>query len=231
VKPWAGSLWPRHCIELLEFVQLPRLGGVLQGREGGQRDQLVVRAGDVDLLQLISVQALRAFDLRNDFIAPALDAETVDIVTAEHSGKILSRLCQVHPLGADFVAVKHDFSLRLIKLQVGVGEDEKAAGECFLHQLIGELIELPRFRRRKNYELNREIPAARQRRRGQRNYPDPWNFRQRSDRFDQELLSSLLALAPRLGDHTSEPTARGGNLKDALVLRERVVNIVDSGSE
>src|SRR4029077_17878524 len=114
----------RHRVELLEFVQLSRLGGGLQGREGRQRDQLVVRSGDIDLRQLISIQALRALDLRNYFVAPALNAKAVDIVAAEHGGKVLSCLCQVHSLRADFVTVEHDFSLRLIKLQIGVGEDE-----------------------------------------------------------------------------------------------------------
>ena len=136
----------RHRVELLEFLQLARLGRGFQGGEGGQRNQLVVGSGDVDLLQLIGSQTFFALDLRNHFVAPALDAEAVDVVPAEHGGKILARLGKVHSLRTEFVAVEDDLSLRLVELQVGVGINEKATGEGFLHELIGKLAELPWFR-------------------------------------------------------------------------------------
>ena len=221
----------RHRVELLEFVQLPRLGSGLQRGEGGQRNEFVVRSGDVDLLQLIGGQTVRAFDLRNDFVAPALDAEAIDVVAAEHGGKILAGLGQVDSLRAEFVAVEDDLSLRLVELQVGVGVNEEAAGERFLHELVGKLAELPRLGCRDNHELNREISATRQRRRRQRDHANARNLRQWPDGFDQQLLSCLFPLAPRLRHHASETAARRSDLKDAFALGERVINIVDLSRE
>ena len=116
-----------HGVELLEFLQLARLGCVLQGCEGGQRDEFVVGSLDVDLFELIGRQTLRALDLRNDLVAPALDAEAIHIIPAQHGGKILTGLGQVHSLRAELVAVEDDLGLRLVELQVGVGENEQAA--------------------------------------------------------------------------------------------------------
>src|SRR5216683_5511614 len=156
---------PLNCysIELLELLQLPRLGRGFQGGEGREPNQLVVGSSDVDLFQLIRRQTFGALDLRNDLVAPALDAEAVDIVSAEQRGKVLTSLGQVHSLSTNLVTVEDNLSLWLIELQVGVGKNEQATGECFLHQLIGEFTELPRFSRRHDHKLNRKISTTWQR--------------------------------------------------------------------
>src|SRR5208282_1888401 len=53
------------------------------------------------------------------------------------------------------------------------------------------------------------------------------NFREWSDRLDQQLLSRLFSLAPGLRHHSPEAAIRGCDLEDALALRERMINIVD----
>ena len=128
-----------HGIELLKLLQLPRLGRRPQAGERRQRNELVVRSGDVHLRQLIGRQPLRALDLRNDLVAPALDAEPVDVVPAEQRRKIRAGLPQVDALRAKLVAIEDDLGLRLVELQIGVGEDEQPARERLLHELAGEL--------------------------------------------------------------------------------------------
>src|SRR5262249_43862398 len=124
-------------IELLEALQLARLGRRLQSGEGRQRNELAASASDVHLRQLIGRQALAANHLRNDFVAAALNAETIDVVSAQQDREIAAGLSEVHALGAELVAIEHHARLRLVELQVGVREHELAAGERFLHELIG----------------------------------------------------------------------------------------------
>ena len=74
-----------HRIELLEFFQLPGLGGGPQACERRQRHELVARSRDVHLRELIGGEPLGALHLRNDLVAPALNTEPVDIVAAEQN--------------------------------------------------------------------------------------------------------------------------------------------------
>ena len=76
------SLHP-HGVELLELLQLARLGGRPQTRERRQRHELVAGSRDVNLRQLIGRETLGTLDLRNHLVAAALNAEAVDIVAAE----------------------------------------------------------------------------------------------------------------------------------------------------
>ena len=89
-------------------------------------------AGDVDLLELIGRQPLGAHHLRNDLVAASLDAEPVDVVGAEQRRQIAAGLAQIDALRAQLVAIEDDLRLRLIELQIGVGEDEQAARERLL---------------------------------------------------------------------------------------------------
>ena len=197
-----------HGVELLELLQLARLGGRPQAGEGRQRHELVARSRDVDLRQLIGRQALGALDLRNHLVAPALDAEPVDVVAAEQRRQILAGLAQVDALRAQLVAIEDDLRLRLVELQVGVGEDEQPARERLLHELAGKLAELLRLGRRGDHEVDGEVSAAGQRRRRQRDRADARDLRQRPHRLDQELLRCLGPLAPRLGHHAAEAARR-----------------------
>ena len=152
-----------HGIELLELLQLPRLGRGPQLANVDSGTSLSLGAGDVDLRELIGRQPLRALDLRNDLVAPALDAEAVDVVAAEQRRQIRAGLAEVDALRAELVAIEDDLGLRLVELQVGVGEDEQPAGERLLHQLAGEIAELLRLGRRGDHEVDRESrrrPAA-----------------------------------------------------------------------
>src|SRR4029453_13444645 len=94
-----------------------------------------------------------------------LDAEAVDIVGAEQRRQIAAGLAEIDPLRSQLVAIEHDLRLRLVELQVGGREDEQAARERLLHQLIGELAQLPGLGRRRDYEVDRKVATAGKRRR------------------------------------------------------------------
>src|SRR6185369_1450932 len=155
-----------HRVKLLKLLQLPRLGSGLQGREGGKRHQLVLRSRDVNLRQLLGRQALGALDLGNNFVASALNAEPVDVISTQHGGQVLPRLAQVHSLRPQLVPVENDLGLRLVVFQIGVGVDEFSAGKGRPHQLFGDGNQLLRFTRRRNHKVNRKRSSPRQRRRG-----------------------------------------------------------------
>src|SRR5206468_11784388 len=138
----------------------------------------------------------------------SLNAEAVHIVAAEHGAEILARLAEVHTLRTQLVAIEDNFGLRLVKLQVGVGIDEDAAGESLLYELVSEVSKFLRLARRRNDKVNRETAATRKRGGRKRDDTNAGYLRKRSGGFHQELLRGLLAIAPRLGHHSPE-TASG----------------------
>ena len=81
---------------------------------------------------------------------------------------------------------------------------------AFLTSWLANVLQLLRFSGGSDDEIDREITAARQRRRRQRDRADSGNLRKRSRRFDQELLRRFGALAPRFGHHSAK--AAVGNI-------------------
>src|SRR5439155_15860471 len=165
-------------------------------------------------------QSLRAFDLRNDLVAPSLDTEPIDVVPADQRRKILTGFPEIDTLRSQFVSIEDDFGLRLIELQIGVGEDEQTARERLLYELGPETHKLLRLSRRGNHEVDWEISATGQGRRRLRNRADARNLRQRAHRFDKQVLCGLGSLAPRFRHHTAEARGRKRELEDAGRLRE-----------
>ena len=170
---------------------------------------------------------MRPRDLRNDLVAAALNAEPVDVVTAEERRQVLSRLAEVHALRTHLVAIEHDLRLRLVEPEIGIGEHEQPAGERLLHQLAGELPEPLGLGGRRDHEIHREISATGQRRRRHGDHANAGNLRQRSVDLHHQLLGGLRPFAPRLRDHAAESAGRKRELKDARGLGERLVDVVD----
>ena len=81
-----------------------------QRGDGAQRHQLVVRSGDVDIFQLLGIQALDALDLRNHLVAAPVDVEAVDEIAADAAREIGADLLHVEAERGDLVAVDHDFA-------------------------------------------------------------------------------------------------------------------------
>src|SRR5262249_9410475 len=154
-------------------------------------------------------------------VAPALDAETVDIVAAEEDGEVASDLAQIDALGAQLVTVEDDLGLGLIELEVRVGKDEQPARKRLLHQLAGNVAEPLRLRRRRDDEVHRKIAASGEWRWRRRNRTNPRNRREGSHRFHQQLLRRLRSLAPGPGDHSAEAAGRLRQLEYARGLGKR----------
>ena len=189
---------------------------VFKRRERRERHELAVRPGDVDLRELIRRQPLGALDLRDHLVAAPLDAEPVDVVAAEQRREIAAGLAQVDALRAQLVAIEDDLGLRLVELQVGVGEHEQAARERLLHELFGELAQLLRLGRRGDHEIDREVAAARAA------AAAPCGITRTPAIFDSgpiasimQLLRRLRPLAPRLGHHAAEAAVGRRDLEDA----------------
>src|SRR6185503_5844122 len=128
-----------------------------------------------NVFQLVGRQAIDSLHLRNDLIAPALNTEAVDVVSAEQGGKIRARLAQVNTLRTKFVAVEDNFGLRLVEFYVDVGIDEHAARHGPFDQFTGEVRELLRFCRGLDHKIHGEVASARKWRRGQRKHADAGN--------------------------------------------------------
>ena len=222
VSAWSSETWRRdhaldaHRVELLEALQLARLGRRLERGEGRERHQLALRARDVDLRELVRRQALAALDLRDHLVAAALDAEAVDVVAAQHRREVAAGLAQVDALRAHLVAVEDDLGLRLVELQVGVREDEQAARERLPHELVGELAELlaaRRSRRSRGRPGSRRRPAAGPASCGMTRTPGIFESGPAASIRSCSVV--LLPLAPGLGDHARRSRRWGRDLEDA----------------
>jgi hypothetical protein len=129
------------------------------------------------------------------------------------------------------VAVEDDLGLRLVELEIGVGEDEQPAGEGLLYELVRDVHQLLRLGRRGDDEVHGKVAGARQRRRGHRDDAHAGDLGQLPRRLHQQLLRRLRALAPGLRDHAAEAPGGGRYLEDVACLRERMVHVVDLGGE
>ena len=88
----------------------------------------------------------RSLHLWDDLIAAALNAEAIDVIAAEQRRQVLTCPAQINALGTELVSIEYHLGLGLIEFQVRVSEHEEAAGEGFHHQLVGDVIQLLRFR-------------------------------------------------------------------------------------
>jgi hypothetical protein len=129
----------RTALSCWNFFSSRGCGRRLHPREGRQRHEFVVGPRDVHAAELVGRQPLGALHLGNDFVAASLDAEPVHVVAAEKGREIPPGLPEVDTLRPQLVAVEDHLRLRLVELQVGVGEHEHPAGKRLLHQLLGEL--------------------------------------------------------------------------------------------
>ena len=162
-------------VELLEAVEGARLGGLLDVRERGKLHELSVWAADVEILELVDGEPFGPLDLRDDFVAAALNTKAVDVVAAEEGAKVRPDLPQVKPKRGDFVAIKDDLRLRQIVFEVGVGEEEQAALDGFGDELVCELQQLIGFRRGGNHDFHRERTGAGERFGGHGKYANARN--------------------------------------------------------
>ena len=135
-------------VELLKAVERARRGFLLQRREGAHRHQLPVRPLHIIVLQLAGIQALDAFELRNDLVAAAGKVEAVDVIAADQRRQVRAHRRHVQPQRGHLVAVQHQLHLRLVNLRVNHRRERKhAVGRGLLLQLLRRTAESAPARR------------------------------------------------------------------------------------
>src|SRR5205814_667304 len=196
--------------------------------DGAERDGLAVRAGDVDVLQLLRIEALDAQELRDDLVAAARDAEAVDEVPAHRCAQILADALEVETQLRDLLAVELDLRLRLIDLGVDDGrEGEHPARRRLLLDLLREAEDLARLGGGGDDDLDRERPSARQRRRKDAEGLHAGNCRDPATHLGEQTEDAALALVPRFEDGAPEPAGRLADLEGELGIRHVEEILVD----
>ena len=180
----------------------------------------------MDVLELLGGEAFAPRDLGDDLVAAPLDAEAVHVVAPEHGAEVATGLAQVDPLRAHLVAVEHDLGLRLVELEVGVGEEEKAALERLGHELVRDVRELLGLGGGSHHEVHGKVAGAGERRGRARDHAHPGNRRELPGRLHQELRGGPLPLAPGLRHHPPEAASRGRDLEGAPGLGEAAIHVV-----
>ena len=214
-------------VELLEPLQLARLGRRLQRGEGRKRHQPPLGPRHVDVFQLIRGEALAALHLGDHLVASPLDAEAVDVIPAQEGGQVAPGLAHLDSLGAHLVAVEDHLGLRLVELHVRVGVHEEPALECLPHELVRERHQLGRLGGRGDHEIHGKVSAARKRGRDHRDHADARDLRESARGLHLDLRRRLLPLAPGLGHDASEASGREHELERVLVLGERAIDLLD----
>ncbi len=100
---------------------------------------MAVRAFYISDLELAGIEALDAFDLRDDFVAAAVQAEAVYEIAADQRPEVRADGGHVEAQRGHLVAVHDHLDFGLVDLGVNDRrEGEYAAGGGLLLQLLGE---------------------------------------------------------------------------------------------
>ena len=105
IKRAHGYAADRDGVELLKTVQRARHGGVSDRGDRAEGHELSVRSGNVNIFQLVRVEAVHAFDLWDDLVAAAGDIEAIDKIAAQHGCQIGADLLQIETQVGHLVAV------------------------------------------------------------------------------------------------------------------------------
>src|SRR6516162_8959046 len=106
--------------------------------DGAQRNQLVIGTRHVNVIQLLRVQAVYAFNLWNDFIAQSFHVEPVNVIAADAGREIGANLLHVESHRGNFVMIENDLRLGLVDLGVDVAELKHVRLHCLLENLLGK---------------------------------------------------------------------------------------------
>ncbi len=130
---------------------------LLQGGEGAQRHQLAVWSLDVSVFKLVGIEPFDAFELRDDLVTAAFEAETIHEVAAYQGREIGAHGGQVQAQRGHLVAVHRQLDLGLVDLRVDDGrEGELATSGGFLLQVFGKFEDPVRFVGGSEDNLDRE---------------------------------------------------------------------------
>jgi hypothetical protein len=182
----------------LHPIERPRDGFVFDGSDRAQRDELVIRSANVNIFQLLRIQSIDAFDLRNHFVTAPFDVEPIDIIAANTSRDIGAYLLHVETERGDFIVIENDCRLGLIDLRINVAELENVGFHRFLEDLLRKFENAFLVRGRGDHEADRKIISPRERRRHDRKHLDAGNRAQFCLDLRQVGLGRRFANAPGL---------------------------------
>ena len=159
-------------------------------------DELLVRAGDVNAVQLFGVQPIHPFDLRDDFVTQAFHVEAIHKITADAGGKVGADLLHIETHRRNFVVIENDLRLRLIDLSVDVTKLKNVGLHRFQENLLGQLKDAFLARGRSDHETDWKIITARKRFRHDREHLNTRDRAQLLLHERQVILGRCLARAP-----------------------------------
>src|SRR5438477_1613257 len=149
--------------KLLHSVQRTRHGFVLDRCNGAEWHELIVRAGDVNILQLFGIEPVHPFDLRDYLVTQAVHVEPIHKITADAGRKIRPDLLHIEPHGRNLVMIENDLRLWLIDLGVDVAKLEHVCLHRFEEDSPGQLENAFLAGSGSDYETDRKIITARER--------------------------------------------------------------------
>src|SRR4029077_15471643 len=95
-------------IKLLHAVERTRDRFVLDGGDCAERYQLFVWPGYINVLDLLRVQSIHAFDLRDYFVTQAFHVKSVHKISADAGGKVRADLLHIEAHARDLVMIEND---------------------------------------------------------------------------------------------------------------------------
>ena len=117
------------------------------------------------------IEPVTLLHLGNDLVGTAADAEIIDVAAAQHGGERSADVAHLQAELRRLVAIDGDVGLRIVDLQVAVEEDEHAAVQRLLQELLRHVVQSRERIGGGDHELHRQADAARQRRRLKRRDP------------------------------------------------------------
>ena len=96
-------------------------------RNRAELNEFSIRPGDVDVFELVRIQAVDPLDLRDHFVGAAGDVEAVDEISAEHGGDVRADLREIQAERRGLVVIDHDLGLRLVDFRIDDRREEKLA--------------------------------------------------------------------------------------------------------
>src|SRR5205085_672908 len=125
-KPKSGierSTWGRvngYRVELLHAIERTGHGFVLDRRHSAQWNQLSIWTADINVFQLLRIQAFGPLDLGNNLVTSAGDIEPIDEVAADAGRKIGPNQLHVETHRGHLVVIEHNLGLRLIDFRIDI---------------------------------------------------------------------------------------------------------------
>jgi len=196
-------------------------------RDRGQRDRRAVGGLDVVVEQLLGIEAIALLHLRDHLVGTAVQAEIVDVAAPQQRGEGAADIAHLQAELRRLAALDLDGRLRQVDLEVAVQEDEHAALEGRLQELLRHVVEARERLGRADHELHGQAEAAGQRRRLEGDDLGAGDLSKLLLQHRLQLVGGARALVPRLEDNAGDRLAGHVELEDMIHLRIGGEGLID----